>query len=111
MHRIARRRRGWIYTVLVPNLRGAERALSCQVDEVDLVMSVSEKPQPQQPAHVARGGRSPQLRDVIKAVQQTAGGDQRVAVDRARLPDGGRHPGAAGARMDANASPTSASMA
>jgi hydroxymethylglutaryl-CoA lyase len=31
-----------VYTVLVPNLRGAERALSCRVDEVNLVMSVSE---------------------------------------------------------------------
>lgn len=31
-----------VYTVLVPNLRGAERAMSCGVDEVNLVMSVSE---------------------------------------------------------------------
>ena len=31
-----------VYTTLVPNLRGAERALSCKVDEVNLVMSVSE---------------------------------------------------------------------
>lgn len=30
------------YTVLVPNIRGAERALSCGVDEVNLVMSASE---------------------------------------------------------------------
>lgn len=30
------------YTVLVPNVKGAERALSCSVDEVNLVMSVSE---------------------------------------------------------------------
>ncbi|MGD9943848.1 MAG: hydroxymethylglutaryl-CoA lyase [Burkholderiaceae bacterium] len=41
MQRI-RRQPGVIYTVLVPNLRGAERALSCGVDEVNLVMSVSE---------------------------------------------------------------------
>ena len=30
------------YTVLVPNLRGAERALSCDADEANLVMSISE---------------------------------------------------------------------
>lgn len=30
------------YTALVPNLRGAERALSCMLDEANLVMSVSE---------------------------------------------------------------------
>jgi hydroxymethylglutaryl-CoA lyase len=30
------------YTVLVPNLRGAERALDCRVDELNLVMSASE---------------------------------------------------------------------
>jgi len=41
MHRI-RRHPGVVYTVLVPNLRGVERALSCHVDEVNLVMSVSE---------------------------------------------------------------------
>ena len=41
MHQI-RRNPNVIYTVLVPNLRGAERALSCGVDEINLVMSVSE---------------------------------------------------------------------
>jgi len=33
---------GVLYTVLVPNMRGAERALGCGVDEFNLVMSVSE---------------------------------------------------------------------
>lgn len=41
MHRI-RRNPDVLYTVLVPNLRGAERAMSCGVDEINLVMSVSE---------------------------------------------------------------------
>lgn len=41
MHRI-RRAPGVRYTVLVPNLRGLERALSCGPDEVNLVMSASE---------------------------------------------------------------------
>lgn len=30
------------YTVLVPNVKGCERALSCQVDEINLVMSASD---------------------------------------------------------------------
>ena len=33
---------GVVYTALIPNLRGAERALECGVDEFNLVMSVSE---------------------------------------------------------------------
>ena len=30
------------YTVLVPNLKGCERALACQVDEINLVLSASD---------------------------------------------------------------------
>lgn len=41
MRRIARRP-GVVYTALVPNLRGAERALDSRIDEFNLVMSVSE---------------------------------------------------------------------
>ncbi|MFJ4289723.1 hydroxymethylglutaryl-CoA lyase [Cupriavidus sp. NPDC089707] len=41
MHRM-QRHPGVRYTVLVPNLRGLERALSCWPDEVNLVMSASE---------------------------------------------------------------------
>ena len=37
-----RRQPGVIYTVLVPNLRGAERALAAEADELNLVMSTSE---------------------------------------------------------------------
>ena len=33
---------GVVYTALIPNVRGAERALECEVDEFNLVMSVSE---------------------------------------------------------------------
>lgn len=36
------RARGVTYAALVPNARGAERALECAVDEVNLVMSASE---------------------------------------------------------------------
>jgi len=41
MHRM-QRRAGVRVTALVPNLRGLDRALSCQPDEVNLVMSSSE---------------------------------------------------------------------
>ncbi|WP_034455346.1 hydroxymethylglutaryl-CoA lyase [Buttiauxella noackiae] len=37
-----KRQPGVEYTVLVPNLRGAERALHCAIDEANLVMSASE---------------------------------------------------------------------
>ena len=36
------RRPGSIYTALVPNVRGAERAIDARTDELNLVMSVSE---------------------------------------------------------------------
>jgi hydroxymethylglutaryl-CoA lyase len=41
MQRI-QRRPGVVYTALVPNVRGGERALECRTDEFNLVMSVSE---------------------------------------------------------------------
>ncbi|MDR0226631.1 MAG: hydroxymethylglutaryl-CoA lyase [Burkholderiaceae bacterium] len=41
MHRI-RREPGVVYTALVPNVRGGERALECRIDEFNLVMSASE---------------------------------------------------------------------
>jgi len=41
MHRI-RRAPGVVYTALVPNVRGGERALECRTDEFNLVMSASE---------------------------------------------------------------------
>lgn len=41
MQRIARRP-GVVYTALVPNVRGAERALEGRIDEFNIVMSVSE---------------------------------------------------------------------
>jgi hydroxymethylglutaryl-CoA lyase len=37
-----RRQRGVVYTALVPNLRGAERAIAAGTDELNLVMSASE---------------------------------------------------------------------
>ncbi|WP_250504265.1 hydroxymethylglutaryl-CoA lyase [Caballeronia sp. AZ7_KS35] len=69
MHGIARRE-GIVYTVLVPNIRGAERALSCAVDEVNLVMSVSESHN-RTNLRMSREQSFAQLRDVIGVVKQT----------------------------------------
>ncbi|MES2259499.1 MAG: hydroxymethylglutaryl-CoA lyase [Pseudomonadota bacterium] len=59
-----------IYTVLVPNIRGAERALSCQVDEVNLVMSVSESHN-RRNLRMTREQSFAQLREVIAVVRQS----------------------------------------
>jgi hydroxymethylglutaryl-CoA lyase len=69
MHRIARRK-DVVYTVLVPNVRGAERALSCGVDEVNLVMSVSESHN-RANLRMSREQSFVQLGDVIRVVGQT----------------------------------------
>ncbi|HEX7910839.1 MAG TPA: hydroxymethylglutaryl-CoA lyase [Paraburkholderia sp.] len=61
---------GVVYTVLVPNVRGAERALSCGVDEVNLVMSVSESHN-RTNLRMTREQSFAQLRDVVFAVRQT----------------------------------------
>jgi hydroxymethylglutaryl-CoA lyase len=68
---------GVIYTVLVPNIRGAERALSCGVDEVNLVMSVSESHN-RTNLRMSREQSFAQLRDVVAAVR---GGGSRVAIN------------------------------
>lgn len=57
-----------IYTTLVPNLRGAERAISCQVDEINLVMSCSDAHN-QSNLRMTREQSQEQLKAVIQAVQ------------------------------------------
>jgi hydroxymethylglutaryl-CoA lyase len=69
MHNIVRRE-GVVYTVLVPNVRGAERALSCNVGEVNLVMSVSESHN-RTNLRMTREQSFAQLRDVIRVVKET----------------------------------------
>ena len=69
MHLITRQD-GVVYTVLVPNVRGAERALSCNVDEVNLVMSVSESHN-RTNLRMSREQSFVQLSDVIKVVRST----------------------------------------
>lgn len=61
---------GVVYTVLVPNVRGAQRALSCNVNEVNLVMSVSETHN-RTNLRMTREQSFAQLRDVIEAVRGT----------------------------------------
>ena len=69
MHQIVRRP-GVVYTVLVPNIRGAERALSCNVDEVNLVMSVSESHN-RRNLRMTREDSFAQLREVVNVVKQS----------------------------------------
>lgn len=58
-----------IYSALVPNLRGAERALSCQVDEINLVMSCSETHN-QSNLRMSREQSQEQLKAIIQEVNQ-----------------------------------------
>uniref|UniRef100_UPI0039EF3E6F hydroxymethylglutaryl-CoA lyase n=1 Tax=Bordetella sputigena TaxID=1416810 RepID=UPI0039EF3E6F len=67
MHEITRHP-GVVYTALVPNVRGAERALSCKVDEINLVMSVSETHN-RSNLRMSRDESFAQLSDVIDAVR------------------------------------------
>jgi hydroxymethylglutaryl-CoA lyase len=69
MHQIVRKP-GVVYTVLVPNIRGAERALSCKVDEVNLVMSVSESHN-RRNLRMTREDSFAQLREVVAVVKQS----------------------------------------
>jgi hydroxymethylglutaryl-CoA lyase len=69
MHQIVRKP-GVVYTVLVPNIRGAERALSCYVDEVNLVMSVSESHN-RRNLRMTREASFAQLREVVGVVKQS----------------------------------------
>ncbi|MGB3288955.1 MAG: hydroxymethylglutaryl-CoA lyase [Burkholderiaceae bacterium] len=69
MHEI-RRKPGVVYTVLVPNVRGAERALACKVDEVNLVMSVSETHN-RANLRMTREQSFAQLSEVVGAVRGT----------------------------------------
>lgn len=66
MHQI-KRVPGVEYTVLVPNVRGAERALSCGIDEANLVMSASETHN-RANLRMTREQSFAQLEQVIKAI-------------------------------------------
>ncbi|MEZ5740829.1 MAG: hydroxymethylglutaryl-CoA lyase [Burkholderiaceae bacterium] len=59
------RQPGVEYTALVPNLRGAERALACRADELNLVMSVSETHNLTN-LRMTRGQSARQLAEVIR---------------------------------------------
>lgn len=55
------------YTVLVPNVRGAERALACNIDEANLVMSVSE-PHNRSNLRMSREQSFAQLHEVFNVI-------------------------------------------
>jgi isopropylmalate/homocitrate/citramalate synthase len=62
-----KRQQGVEYTVLVPNVRGAERALGCGIDEANLVMSVSE-PHNRSNLRMTREQSFVQLKDVVGVI-------------------------------------------
>ena len=66
---------GVVYTVLIPNLKGAERALRVGVDEFNLVMSVSETHN-QSNLRMSRADSAKALSDVIRLAH-----DAKVAVN------------------------------
>jgi len=78
MHEIVRAP-GVEYTVLIPNVRGAERALACGIDEANLVMSVSETHN-RANLRMTREQSLAQLGQVIEVVQAPSDG-KRVAVN------------------------------
>lgn len=60
---------GVIYTTLVPNLRGAQRAVACGIDEANLVMSVSESHNTTN-LRMTRERSFAQLRDVVALMRE-----------------------------------------
>jgi hydroxymethylglutaryl-CoA lyase len=79
MHEIVRAP-GVEYTVLIPNVRGAERALACGIDEANLVMSVSETHN-RANLRMTREQSLAQLGQVIEVLQAPTSGSKRVAVN------------------------------
>ena len=77
MHRIERVP-GVVYTALVPNVRGGERALECRTDEFNLVMSASETHNIAN-LRMTREQSFRQLRDVI-ALAKSAGVPANVSL-------------------------------
>ncbi|CAM3550057.1 hydroxymethylglutaryl-CoA lyase [Rouxiella silvae] len=64
------------YTVLVPNVRGAERAMACNIDEANLVMSASE-------SHNLvnlRMSRSDSMRQLKQIIDELSGTDIAINV-------------------------------
>ena len=87
-----RRRPGTVYVALVPNPKGAERALAAKVDEINLVASVSET------HNRANMGMSPAdsiagFARIMDTVQGDASQHQRHGGHRLRLPVRGRPAG------------------
>lgn len=58
------------YTVLVPNVRGAERALACSINEANLVMSVSESHN-RSNLRMTRERSFEQLREVVAVIDRS----------------------------------------
>lgn len=79
MHEI-KRVPGVEYTVLIPNVRGLERALACGVDEANLVMSVSETHN-RANLRMTREQSMAQLGQIIEVLQQRDPAARPVAIN------------------------------
>jgi hydroxymethylglutaryl-CoA lyase len=79
---------GVVYTALVPNVRGAERAIESRTDELNLVMSTSETHNLAN-LRMTREQSFAGLAQVVPGAGRGRAGEC-VAVLRVRLPDGGR---------------------
>jgi hydroxymethylglutaryl-CoA lyase len=76
-----------VYSALVPNVRGAERAVESGADELNLVMSASESHNLAQPAHDTRAVLQ-RLARGCRHRSPSGGGRQHLAVLLVRLSDG-----------------------
>ena len=79
MHEI-KRVPGVEYTVLIPNVRGLERALACGIDEANLVMSVSETHN-RANLRMTREQSMAQLGQIIEVLQQRDPAARPVAIN------------------------------
>lgn len=79
MHEI-KRVPGVEYTVLIPNVRGLERALACGIDEANLVMSVSETHN-RANLRMTREQSMAQLGQIIEVLQQRDPSARPVAIN------------------------------
>jgi hydroxymethylglutaryl-CoA lyase len=81
---------GVVYSALVPNVRGAERAIDAQADEMNLVMSASESHNLANLRMTREQSLCAALAEVAALARQAGVAGQRVALVQLRLPDGRR---------------------
>ena len=104
------RRPGTLYVALVPNLKGAERALAAGADELNLVMSASETHN-RANMGLTREASLDGFARIVAAAPRHGRATQRDGGDRLRLPLRGRPAAGAGPRASSSATAPSGSTA